>query len=233
MRKIVPFSDLPNVTEIWQSTLAWEPNAQQQQKFTAFYQAMLTANSQFNLTRITDAKDFWEKHLWDALSGVQPWLRDLTLNPGALVVDIGSGAGVPGIPVALARPDWQVTLLEARRKKVNFLASLPQLLDLTNVNAIWSRAEDYHPQASFDLALVRAVGNIQQSLGFALPLVKPGGVVILYRGQFQASDNHDLDKELSHGQATLEQVLSWQTPLTGSTRHCLLIRRSGHAPRPH
>lgn len=228
----MPFSDdIPNAAEIWQTTLAWQPNPQQQEKFALFYHAMLTANSQVNLTRITDAKDFWEKHLWDALSGIQPWLGDLSRDPGAKVVDIGSGAGVPGVPVAIARPDWQITLLEARRKKVSFLESLPALLGLDNLKAVWGRAEDYQPQASFDLALMRAVGSIQQCLSFALPLVKPGGRVILYRGQLQESDQQDLEQELQHWQATLEQVQAWQTPLTASIRHCLLIR--SHAPHPH
>lgn len=228
----MPFSeDISNAAEIWQNTLAWQPNAQQQAKFVAFYQAMLMANTQVNLTRITNAKDFWEKHLWDALSGIQPWLMDLTLDPGAKVVDIGSGAGVPGVPVAIARPDWQITLLEARRKKVSFLESLPSLLDLNNLEAVWSRAEDYQPQASFDLALMRAVGTIQQCLRFAMPLIKPGGRVILYRGQMQEGDQQDLERELQHWQATLEQIQAGQTPLTASTRHCLVIR--SHTPHPH
>ncbi len=227
-------SELPIASQLWLNTLAWCPNPAQQQKFEQFYWAMLAANLQVNLTRITDANDFWEKHLWDALSGIQPWLGDCTIVPNLRVVDIGSGAGVPGVPVAVARPDWQVTLLEARRKKVNFLDSLPGLLELDNLIPVWGRAEDYHSKASFDLALVRAVGNVAQCLDYALPLVKPGGLVVLYRGQFQPQEAQALAQELPKTGAKLARLLTLSTPLTASQRHCLYIRRPGpdHTPLP-
>ncbi len=224
--------ELPLATELWQNTLAWQPTVAQHQKFEQFYRAMVAANLQFNLTRITDASDFWEKHLWDALSGIQPWLTHPDVAAPFKVVDIGSGAGVPGVPVAIAQPNWQITLLEARRKKVNFLDSLPELLDIGNITPVWKRAEDYYPQASFDVALLRAVGNIDQCLGYALPLTRPGGMVILYRGHFQTHESQALERLLQTSGASLERVLSLQTPFTGSQRHCLFIRRPGPEPIP-
>lgn len=106
----------------WQETLQWQPTPQQQEQFQRFYGALLAANQGMNLTRITAVPDFWEKHLWDSLRGILPWLQPTgeTLWGAKIqqVIDIGSGGGFPGVPVAIARPDWSVTLLEATQKKV-------------------------------------------------------------------------------------------------------------------
>lgn len=226
---------LPISLTLWQESLQWQPNPTQIDQFQTFYEAVVTANQTFNLTRITSPADFWEKHLWDSLSGIAPWLVDLTQDPHLRVVDIGSGAGFPGIPVAIARPDWSITLLEATRKKVTFLQSLPPLLKLSDVTPHWGRAEtydqlaygqlDHERQPGFDLALIRAVGKATLCTSYGLPLLIPGGQLILYRGQWSNAEEKELVKQLKEEGASLRDIRSFQTPLSHSQRHCVLIQR--------
>lgn len=213
--------------DIWHdSFLQWRPNSIQMGQFQAFYGAVIAANQTLNLTRITSPQDFWEKHLWDSLSGIAPWLGDVTQAPALRGVDIGSGAGFPGIPVAIARPDWSMTLLEATRKKVTFLETLPPILNLKNIQPRWGRAEAYpDSEPRFDLALIRAVGKAPLCVTYGLPLLRSGGHLVLYRGQWTIAEENDLVKQLKQGGAFLEDVRSFQTPLSQSQRHCLLIHK--------
>src|SRR3712207_2556668 len=93
---------LPEMMDLWQKTLDWQPDLQQQAQFQQFYELVLAGNRQVNLTRITEPFEFWEKHLWDSLRGVFPYVSKVALK----VIDIGTGAGFPGVPMAIARPDW-------------------------------------------------------------------------------------------------------------------------------
>ena len=164
---------LPELNEIWQSTLDWQPNQKQQEQFERLYQAILAGNRQFNLTRITAANDFWEKHLWDSLAG----LGIAKSKQGLTAIDIGTGAGFPGIAIAIAQPQWQVTLLDATRKKVRFLDTLIDNLALENVTTLTGRAEAVGQQShreAYDLALVRAVGSASVCAEYAVPLLKNG-----------------------------------------------------------
>ncbi len=218
---------LPELDLIWEQTLGWSPTPAHKNTFEQLYQEILEANRQFNLTRITSPRDFWEKHLWDSLAGViSPLLpRDQPLQ----VIDIGTGAGFPGIPIAIAFPHWQVTLLDSTRKKVNFLNNLSQHLHLTNVKAIAARAEelqkDQQYQNHYDLALIRAVGSATVCTEYTLPLVKKGGLAILYRGYWSVEENNELDKNLTTLSGKIETIQELTTPLSQSTRHYLCLRK--------
>jgi 16S rRNA (guanine527-N7)-methyltransferase len=113
---------LPRRSDLWQSSLGWQPSDPQWALLEQLYQGILDGNRQINLTRLTQPDDFWEKHLWDSFSGLWPWLvpdaaRDWTVPPVDRVIDIGTGAGFPGFPAAIAQPQWQVTLLDSTQKK--------------------------------------------------------------------------------------------------------------------
>lgn len=218
---------LPDLSLIWQQTLDWQPLPGQKEKFQELYKEIIEGNRQFNLTRITSPRDFWEKHLWDSLAGVisPSIMREESLD----VIDIGTGAGFPGIPIAIAFPHWQVTLLDSTQKKVNFLNNLCSKLLLNNVQAIAARAEELQKkqqyQNHYDLALVRAVGSAHVCAEYALPLVKKGGLAILYRGHWSEAENTELRESLSSLSGKIEEIQELTTPLSQSQRHYLWLRK--------
>ena len=240
---------LPTQLDIWQSTLNWQPTAQQQQQFQALYEQILAGNKQLNLTRITAPEEFWEKHLWDSLSGIAPWLSDITPNVDVdeslplRVIDIGSGGGFPGIPAAIAlshsqhgaeAPTLDLTLLDATRKKIFFLQTLCHQLRLKqlgiNVTCIADRAEavgrDPDHRETYDLALIRAVGSAAACAEYALPFLKVGGQAVIYRGQWTPAETEAILPVIELLGGELTDLQSWQTPLTQSSRHCLFIYKA-------
>ncbi|MBF2099332.1 MAG: 16S rRNA (guanine(527)-N(7))-methyltransferase RsmG [Gloeomargaritaceae cyanobacterium C42_A2020_066] len=217
---------LPNLADQWQATLGWQPTVAHQEQWQSLYDMLLDANQHLNLTRITTPEDFWEKHLWDSLRGVKD---DLTRPAGLRLLDVGSGAGFPGLPLAIARPDWAVTLLEARRKKTVFLESVIQQLALPNAQPVTARAEALAQQprqrGAYDRVLVRAVGSAVDCARYAWPFVKPGGEVVLYRGQWTETEADQLAAVIqTWGQAVLK-VEAFETPLTAGRRHRVVVQR--------
>lgn len=154
-----------------------EINAEQVTKFKAFLDMLQKANTETNLTAITETKDIILKHFIDSIS-ILPFIPKNTVS----VVDIGSGAGFPGIPVKIVRPEIEVSLLEATAKKANFIEQVTKELNLPKTKIINARAEDagqdlrYREQ--FDVALGRAVAQMRVLAEYALPFVKVGGFFI-------------------------------------------------------
>ena len=238
MIQIEPASPLPDLPQTWQETLQWCPTSAQQARFQQVFEAILAGNQQMNLTRITESTEFWEKHLWDSLSGLSPWLssdQPPEWRPNldtAKVIDIGTGAGFPGLTAAIAFSHWQITLLDSTQKKVRFLTELTQSVGLENVRAIADRAEFLAHQPShrelYDLALLRAVGSAATCAEYALPLVKVRGLAVLYRGQWSDEDSQTLAKTADQLGGRIVAVHPWQTPLTQGIRHCVYLEK--HAP---
>ena len=229
---MIEIQKLPELNEIWQSTLDWQPNQKQQEQFERLYQAILAGNRQFNLTRITAANDFWEKHLWDSLAGLVG--LDLKQSEEILkVIDIGAGAGFPGIAIAIAKPQWRVTLLDATRKKVRFLDTLISDLALENVTTLTGRAEavgqQFHREA-YALASVRAVGSASVCAEYAVPLLKTGGLAILYRGNWSDEESAALTLAADELGSTIESIEQLSTPLSHSVRHCVYLRKRSPTP---
>ncbi|NJN29204.1 MAG: 16S rRNA (guanine(527)-N(7))-methyltransferase RsmG [Synechococcales cyanobacterium RM1_1_8] len=234
---------LPSQGDLWQQTLGWQPSPAQQQQLQRLYGGIVAGNRQLNLTRLTEPQDFWEKHLWDSLRALRPWLRDGAAlgKPGqgaavagAAVVDIGSGGGFPGIPAAIALPQAQVTLMDSTRKKMVFLQQLVAQLGLTNVETVTERAEAAGQQARhrnhYDLALIRAVGPVTVCAEYCLPMVKYGGTAVLYRGQWTVEEAEALEEAAKLLGAELVEVDAFETPLSRGTRHCLYLRKIAGTP---
>ena len=228
---------LPAMLDLWQTTLQWQPSDRQQAQFQKLYEAIIFGNRQQNLTRITNPEDFWEKHLWDSLSGVALLQTEAKLllkdSEAALqVIDIGTGAGFPGLPVAIANPGWEITLVDSTHKKIAFIDDVIPQLNLKNVHTLVERAETIGRDSSYrelyDLALIRAVGEPSVCAEYILPLVKVGGLAILYRGQWEEKDSVSLESAVSQLGSKIELIHSQKTPITNSIRHCIYLRK--HSP---
>jgi len=146
--------------------------------FDLYLNELVEWNKKFNLTAITEPEAIKEKHFADSLL----LLEHLPLTNES-VVDVGAGAGFPGIPLKIARPGLKLTLLEATKKKVGFLDHLIKTLGLAGAEAVWARAEDYAGthRESFDLAVARAVADLRVLAELCLPLVKVGGAFAAWK----------------------------------------------------
>ena len=225
---------LPQINSVWEQTLNWQPTEAQAQLFQQVYEEIMLGNKQQNLTRITSPEDFWEKHLWDSLSGIVGMDSNL-LTQNLQVIDIGTGAGFPGIPLAIAFPEWKMTLLDSTRKKITFVNDLVDKLKLTNATGIIARAEALGripgDRQSYDLALIRAVSKAPVCAEYALPLIKVGGWAILYRGHWNQSDSDSLAEVVTQLGCKIELIHPWETPLTQGVRHCIYIRKHFKTPK--
>ena len=152
----------------------------QDDAFETYYRELVAWNARVNLTAITARDDVLVKHFLDSLS-VAPQLRD-----GQRVIDLGAGAGFPGLPLKIVLPHLRLTLLEATGKKVAFLKHIITQLELRNTVAVQARAEDlaHHAahRAQYDVAVARAVANLATLLEYALPFVRQGGIFIAQKG---------------------------------------------------
>lgn len=153
------------------------------QTLSAYLDRLLEANSQFNLTAIRDRDEAWRRHIIDSLT-LLAFIEDAPA--GAKLIDVGSGGGVPGIPVAIARADIKVTLLEATGKKAAFCQQCADGLALTNVTVIHHRAEAIGQQRqhrqSYDLVVCRDLGLMPELLEYTLPLLRVGGQLLAMKG---------------------------------------------------
>ncbi|MCC6581679.1 MAG: 16S rRNA (guanine(527)-N(7))-methyltransferase RsmG [Phycisphaeraceae bacterium] len=158
-----------------------EPDALAQ--LAAYLEHLLDVNKQFNLTAIRDPDEAWRKHILDSLT-LLPAMIDAA--EGHRVIDVGSGGGLPGLPLAVCRPDLAFTLLEATGKKARFLQETAKLLNLSHVSVVNDRAEiagrDPQHRQQYDLAVCRALGPMRELLEYTLPLVKVGGQVLAMKG---------------------------------------------------
>jgi len=228
-------TNLPEMLDIWQKTLHWQPNIQQQEKLQKLYELIIEGNRQFNLTRITEPEEFWEKHLWDSLRGVAPEGQFMSiLNNAGSVIDIGTGAGFPGLPIAMIFPNSQVTLLDSTRKKINFIDDVINNMSINNAKTLVGRVEEigqeYEHREKYDLAVIRAVGNVSICVEYALPLVKKRGLAIIYRGTWSEEENTSLEDAVELLGGNIELIEQFKTPLSESMRHCLYLRKIKNTP---
>lgn len=151
-----------------------------QAKLLAYVAVLEKWNRTYNLTAIRDPDRMVPHHLLDALATL-PYLPSAQ---ALRLVDVGSGAGVPGIPLAIARPSWHVTLLDSKSKKATFLRQAAAELGLANVEVVGQRLEDYLPEVQFDVAISRAFAELAPFVVAARHLVRPGGLLVAMKGVY-------------------------------------------------
>ncbi|MBI3722555.1 16S rRNA (guanine(527)-N(7))-methyltransferase RsmG [bacterium] len=201
------------------------------ERLRALHAIVIAKNESLNLTRIVAEEDFVEKHLLDSLAGLAGVAGDRETSAAPRVIDIGSGAGFPGLPLAIARPRSRVVLLESTRKKAVFLEEAARALGLENVSVKTARAEDAARESgfrdSFDRATVRALGPVALALEYALPFLRAGGTAVLYCGpESDLEPASRVSQELGGGEPA---VFSHELPRAGS-RRLLLVPKVAPTP---
>jgi 16S rRNA (guanine527-N7)-methyltransferase len=186
---------------------------------------LLAMNESMNLTAIEDPAEAWEKHILDALTLV-PLLADV--RQGARLADVGSGGGLPGIPVAVARPDLRVTLVEATHKKAAFLSAVAEALGLAGVTVRAERAEQLGAgelHGAFDVVTARAVGRLEALVPLTAPLAKEGGVLLLVKGRRAEEELAEAGKVIADQRCVYERTVD--TP----TGRIVVLRRGAGEPK--
>ncbi|HSV27684.1 MAG TPA: 16S rRNA (guanine(527)-N(7))-methyltransferase RsmG [Sedimentisphaerales bacterium] len=154
-------------------------------QFEDFARMIEEGNKIHNLTRVTGLEQIRIRHFEDSLAAL-PELERLAEGKGLRIIDVGSGAGLPGLAIAIARPQWRVTSLDGTGKKVRFQQDVIRQLGLKNAEAIHGRAEELARdggwRGKFDAALARALGDLAKVAKLALPLVRAGGEALAWKG---------------------------------------------------
>ena len=146
-------------------------NEKQLSQFQTYYEMLIETNKVMNLTAITEYDEVVDKHFVDSLS----LIKAVDLNQSLKVIDVGTGAGFPGIPLKIAFPELKIVLLDSLNKRINFLNRVIEALELTDIETIHGRAED------FDLCVSRAVANLSTLSEYCVPFVQIGGHFIPYK----------------------------------------------------
>lgn len=168
-------------------------------------------NQAFNLTAVRTLEGIVDKHFLDCFAISH-------LVQGSRIIDIGSGAGFPGIPVALARPDAQVILLDSKGKRVQFLRHAVASLRIANVEVVHDRIENVSRQSNYDTALVRGVGSLSAIAKFAMPVIAPDGRVIAMKGKYPGA-------EIAAIQTPCRiEVREVSVPGIEAERHCVILK---------
>lgn len=187
-------------------------------KFSKYQEMLIETNKKFNLTSIDNPEEIKIKHFEDSLT-----IKNY-INKGMKVLDIGSGAGFPGIPLRIEK-DFDLTLIDSVNKKVNFMNEVIEELKLDNTRAIHVRAEDYAKEhrEEFDLVISRAVANLSTLSEYAIPFLKVGGIFIAMKGPKAEEEYEDAQNALKILGGELINIDT--IDLHGNTRKNILIKK--------
>jgi len=204
-----------------------ELNEDTVKRFFAFSQFLLLRNKTMNLTAITDPRGIIIKHFLDSLS-----LLAVTEIPrAASVIDIGTGAGFPGIPLKLARPDLDITLMDSLAKRADFLKAALDVLGIADLKVLNARAEEYgHVPAfreKYDFAVSRAVGSLSVLCEYCLPYVKAGGVFLAMKGSDASLELESARSAIKALSSELAGVRAVNLP-DGIKHSVIIIRKLRH-----
>ena len=199
-------------------------------KFEIYYHKLIEVNEYMNLTAITEHDEVYVKHFIDSLY----LLKNIDNSKKYDICDVGSGAGFPGLPLAIADKNANVFIVDSLNKRINFLNSLFKELDMTNIIALHNRAEDYakEKREAFDYVTARAVARLNILSELCLPLVKVGGYFISMKA--------NLDEELDEARSSIEKlggkiekVIDYELPYDMGKRKIVLIKKEKPTPKAY
>lgn len=189
-----------------------------QTKLLAYVALLEKWNRTHNLTAVREPGRMVTHHLLDSLAT----LPHLPQNPALRLIDVGSGGGLPGVPLAIARPDWSVTLLDSNRKKATFLRQAAAELRLANVTVATTRVEEYAPEGSFDVAISRAFAPLPRFAAAARHLLGTGGRLVALKGTYPQAELAQLPAGLH-----LEASPTLDVPGLDGRRHLVIVQIEG------
>ncbi|NLD09658.1 MAG: 16S rRNA (guanine(527)-N(7))-methyltransferase RsmG [Xanthomonadaceae bacterium] len=181
-----------------------------------YLDGMLLWNRAYNLTAITDPAEMVIKHLLDSLV-LKPHLE--ARRKDGRFIDVGSGAGLPGIPLAIVMPDASFTLLDSNNKRTRFITQMVMELGLKNVEVIHSRVQDYLPETGFDLVLSRAFASAADFTNWSSHLLAENGAFAAMKGRFDEAEWGEIDP------AWQSEVIALSVPKLNEARHLVLLSR--------
>ena len=182
-----------------------------------FYQLMMEWNEKINLTRITNQGDVYLKHFYDSLT----ISKAIDLSKIKTLCDVGTGAGFPGIVLKIMYPNLKITLIDSLQKRVNYLNSIIKELNLTDIEAIHTRGEDF--SGNYDVVTSRAVANIEKLVKYTMHLVSKNGVLIAMKGNIEEELNDQVIKKLSK-KYRIENIIKFKLPIENSDRSLVIMK---------
>lgn len=197
----------------------------QYNQFDEYYKLLIEWNKVMNLTGITDYHEVNEKHFVDSLSIIQA----IDLNQVENMIDIGTGAGFPGIPLKIAFPHLNIVLLDSLNKRINFLNEVIEKLELQGIETIHGRAEDFAKRKEyreqFSVCVSRAVANLATLSEYCLPYVKTGGKFISYKSGEIDEEVINSEKAISILGGKVERIIKFSLPNTEIKRSFVVVSK--------
>lgn len=208
-------------------------NEKQIKQFLTYYEMLVEWNSFMNLTAITEFEDVMKKHFIDSISLIKAYDISKPVN----VIDVGTGAGFPGLALKIAYPNLKITLLDSLNKRIQFLNEVIQKLQLEEITTIHGRAEDYSKREEyrekFDLCVSRAVANLSTLSEYCLPYVKKGGYFVSYKSEKVLEEIIIAEHAIKILGGIIDRQVEFYLPKSDIYRNLFVIKKVENTPKKY
>jgi 16S rRNA (guanine527-N7)-methyltransferase len=225
---VIPLGKLTNTLKKGFDEVGIEISDKQVEQFDSYFNLLIEWNQKFNLTSITDDEEVAIKHFIDSV------IPGHFYPVGEKIIDVGTGAGFPGIPLKIMFPHIELVLLDSLQKRINFLNQVVSQLELNNVTVIHGRAEDYGQSAQyrekFSFCCSRAVARLSILSEYCLPFIKKGGLFLAYKGPNALVEVEQGKNALKLLGGQVKEIKTFKLPITGEERNLVVIEKITNTP---